>query len=122
MERAPSELTGRAPRLAELLLATLPASRPAVLVHADFHYGNMLFRRGEVVAVLDWEIAELGQPLLDLACLSVIARSGATERGNVPGGGVVLVSDQELLELYGGADAVEFNWYLALTFYKYAGI
>jgi len=122
MERAPGELTRTAPHLAELLWATVPKPRAPVLVHADFHYGNMLFDRGEVVALLDWEIAELGQPLLDLACLSVIARSGATERGNVPGGGVVLVSDQQLLELYGGADAAEFNWYLALTFYKYAGI
>lgn len=122
MERAPGELTGRAPQLAELLRATVPEPRPPVLVHADFHYGNMLFRQGQVVALLDWEIAQLGQPLLDLACLSVIARSGATERGNVPGGGVVLVSDHELIELYGGADPGEFNWYLALTFYKYAGI
>jgi len=122
MDRAPTELTGSAPRLAELLLATRPAERQPVLVHADFHYGNMLFRGAQVVAVLDWEIAELGQPLLDLACLSVIARSGAGGQGNVPGGGTVVVSDRDLLQLYGEADAGEFNWYLALTFYKYAGI
>ena len=121
MERAPAELTGRAPRLAALLLATRPDERQPVLVHADFHYGNMLFREARVVAVLDWEIAELGQPLLDLACLSVIARSGGGG-GNVPGGGSVVVSDRDLLDLYGGADVEEFNWYLALTFYKYAGI
>jgi aminoglycoside phosphotransferase (APT) family kinase protein len=118
MDRAPGELTGRAPRLAELLLAAPPRERPPVLVHADFHYGNMLFRQAEVVAVLDWEIAEVGQPLLDLACLSVVARSS----GNVPGGGTVVVSDRELLEMYGGADTDEFTWYLALSFYKYAAI
>jgi aminoglycoside phosphotransferase (APT) family kinase protein len=118
MERAPAELTGRAPRLAELLLATRPRERPPVLVHADFHYGNMLFRRAEVVAVLDWEISEVGQPLLDLACLAVVARGS----GNVPGGGTVAVSDRELLEMYGGADTGEFTWYLAFSFYKYAAI
>src|SRR5205823_2805461 len=53
MDRAPEELTGGAPRLAEMLLATLPTERPPVLVHADFHYGNMLFKGAEVVAVLD---------------------------------------------------------------------
>ena len=100
---------------------TFRAPGDPVLVHADFHYGNMLFREARVVAVLDWEIAELGQPLLDLACLSVIARSGGGG-GNVPGGGSVVVSDRDLLDLYGGADVEEFNWYLALTFYKYAGI
>jgi aminoglycoside phosphotransferase (APT) family kinase protein len=122
MDRAPEELTGAAPRLAELLLATLPAERQPVLVHADFHYGNMLFRGVDLVAVLDWEIAEVGQPLLDLACLSVVARSAPGGPGNVPGGGAVVVSDRELLDMYGDADADEFNWYLALTFYKYAGI
>jgi hypothetical protein len=40
----------------------------------------------------------------------------------VPGGGTVVVSDPTLLELYGDADEDEFNWYVALTFYKYAAI
>ena len=93
-----------------------------MLVHADYHYGNMLFRGASVVALLDWEIAELGQPLLDLVCLSVIARGQGGRQSNLPGGGAVVVSDQELLELYGDAETDEFNWYLALTFYKYAGI
>lgn len=122
MERAPDELTGSAPRLAELLREEMPAERTPVLVHADFHYGNMLFREGRVVALLDWEIAELGQPLLDPACLSVVARSADGGAEKVPGGGAVVVSDHELLELYGGADPAEFNWYLGLTFYKYAAI
>jgi len=93
-----------------------------VLVHADFHYGNMLFRGAELVGVLDWEIAEVGQPLLDLACLSVVARSVPGGPGSVPGGGSVVVSDRDLVEMYGAAEADEFNWYLALTFYKYAAI
>lgn len=122
MERAPEELTAHAPALAERLGQSLPAERAPVLVHADFHYGNMLFRGARIVALLDWEIAQLGQPLLDLACLSVVARAGASGEAQVPGGGAVRVTDQELLAMYGGGDPDEYRWYLALTLYKYASI
>jgi aminoglycoside phosphotransferase (APT) family kinase protein len=121
MERAPAELTGQAPALAERLAERLPEERPAVLVHGDFHYGNMLFHGPQVVALLDWEIAQLGQPLLDLACLSVVARASRTGMDQVPGGGTVSVPDEVLLQLYGG-DPAELRWYLALTYYKYAAI
>jgi aminoglycoside phosphotransferase (APT) family kinase protein len=80
----------------------------------------MLFRGPSVVAVLDWEIAQLGQPLLDLACLSVVARGGRATAG-VPGGGHVDINDEDLLDFY-GVQAGEYRWYLALTFYKYAAI
>jgi aminoglycoside phosphotransferase (APT) family kinase protein len=121
MERAPAELTANAPQLAELLLASLPPERPPVLVHSDYHYGNMLFQEGQVVALLDWEIAQLGQPLLDLACLAVVAQASSEGGGQVPGGGAVTLHDEELLEMY-GADAEDFRWYLALTYFKYASI
>ena len=122
IERGPEELMARAPELTELLKRTAPAERPPTLVHGDFHYGNMLFREGRVVAVLDWEIAQVGQPLLDLACLSVVARSVNVDPGRgVPGGGSVTVDDSFLLSAY-GAEAHEYEWYLALTFYKYAAI
>jgi aminoglycoside phosphotransferase (APT) family kinase protein len=121
MDRAPEELTGEAPAVARLLRASMPPERPPVLVHADFHYGNMLFRDGRVVALLDWEIAQLGQPLLDLACLVVVAQASRSGHERVPGGGAVAVPDDVLLGLY-GADPVEFRWYLAFTYYKYAAI
>src|SRR5205823_5438627 len=95
--------------------------RPPVLVHADYHYGNMLFRDGLVVALLDWEIAQLGQPLLDLACLVVVAQASRSGLERVPGGGAVSVPDDVLLGMY-GADPAEFRWYLAFTYYKYAAI
>lgn len=121
MDRAPEELTGQAPAVAALLTGSKPAEREPVLVHGDFHYGNMLFRDGAVVALLDWEIAQLGQPLLDLACLAVVAQASRSGREQVPGGGAVTVPDELLLELY-GADPREFGWYLAFTYYKYAAI
>lgn len=121
MDRAPEELTGRAPAVAELLRSSMPVERPPVLVHADYHYGNMLFRDGRVVALLDWEIAQLGQPLLDLACLVVVAQASRSGLERVPGGGSVSVPDDVLLAMY-GADPDEFGWYLAFTYYKYASI
>jgi aminoglycoside phosphotransferase (APT) family kinase protein len=44
-----------------------PAQRISV-VHADYRTGNFLFDRdGEIRAILDWEMAHLGDPLEDLA-------------------------------------------------------
>jgi aminoglycoside phosphotransferase (APT) family kinase protein len=44
-----------------------PAQKLAV-VHADFRTGNLLVSpAGEILAVLDWEMAHLGDPLEDLA-------------------------------------------------------
>ena len=120
MERAPEEVTRAAPALGAKLAALKPAERPPTLVHGDYHYGNMLFRGPEVVAVLDWEIAQLGQPLIDLGCLCVVAQRRAFEGAPNPGGGVD-VPIEKLIEMY-GADPVEFRWYLALTCYKYASI
>jgi aminoglycoside phosphotransferase (APT) family kinase protein len=120
MERCPPALTDKAPALAQRLAAGVPSEREAVMVHGDYHFGNMLFRQARVSAVLDWEIAELGHPLLDLCCLAVVFQGGGAseERGwGAPSG----LPPQSLCSLY-GADPAEFRWVLALTFYKYAAI
>ena len=41
------------------------------LLHGDFHFGNVLFEHdsGELAAVVDWELATLGDPLMDLGWL-----------------------------------------------------
>lgn len=45
-----------------------PPSPRHVLVHGDFRSGNFLFdRQGNIRAVLDWEMAHIGDPLEDLA-------------------------------------------------------
>jgi aminoglycoside phosphotransferase (APT) family kinase protein len=41
--------------------------RPSVLLHGDFWPGNVLWREGQLVGVIDWEDAKLGDPLCDLA-------------------------------------------------------
>jgi aminoglycoside phosphotransferase (APT) family kinase protein len=120
MERAPVELTKRAGDLGGLLAACIPAQREPTLVHGDYHYGNMLFRGPEVVTVLDWEIAQIGQPLLDLGCLCIVSHRRRYQGAPNPGGSID-VAIEDLYRLY-GADAEEMRWYLALSLYKYASI
>lgn len=44
--------------------------RPSVLVHGDVGPGNFLFSEdGELTALIDWELAHIGHPLEDLACI-----------------------------------------------------
>jgi aminoglycoside phosphotransferase (APT) family kinase protein len=94
--------------------------RAPTLVHGDYHYGNMLFRDAEVVAVLDWEIAQIGQPLLDLGCLFIASIRRKYEDAPNPGGAID-VSAADLYRLY-GADPEEMRWYAAMSLYKYASI
>jgi aminoglycoside phosphotransferase (APT) family kinase protein len=41
-------------------------NQPALL-HGDFWPGNLLWKDGKLVAVIDWEDAEVGNPLADFA-------------------------------------------------------
>jgi len=120
MIRAPEDLTGRAGELSTRLTAQVPAERTPTLVHGDYHYGNMLFDGARVAAVLDWEIAQIGQPLLDLGCLCIVAIRRHYQGAPNPGG-AINVSMHELFELY-GIEAEEMRWYAALSLYKYASI
>ncbi len=43
----------------------------ACLLHGDFWPGNVLWHRGELAAILDWEDAAIGDPLSDVACAIV---------------------------------------------------
>jgi len=55
-------------------LAQLPESPPATVVHNDFKLNNVLLEVHDprrVTAVLDWEMATVGDPLSDIASLLV---------------------------------------------------
>ncbi len=40
---------------------------PPALVHIDYWSGNILWKEGEISAVLDWEEAACGDPIIDVA-------------------------------------------------------
>lgn len=56
-------------RIREALESVWPLARQnaPVLLHGDFWPGNVLWRDGRLVAVIDWEDAALGDPLADVA-------------------------------------------------------
>jgi aminoglycoside phosphotransferase (APT) family kinase protein len=68
--------TRQLPAIGELeqrLRARLPRSRETTLVHGDARLGNAIFAPdppARVAALLDWEMATLGDPLADLGYLN----------------------------------------------------
>jgi aminoglycoside phosphotransferase (APT) family kinase protein len=67
------------------LLARAPAPPRVTLVHGDYRIGNVVFDETGLRAILDWELAHVGDPLEDLGWLCTRAwRFGAP----LPAGGV----------------------------------
>jgi aminoglycoside phosphotransferase (APT) family kinase protein len=90
----------------ELALRWLEEHRPPpagrVVVHGDFRNGNLIVRPDGVAAVIDWELAHIGDPLSDLAWLCQKAwRYGSDE----PVGGFGALED--LLAAYEKAGGFE---------------
>lgn len=68
-------------RVGEWLADNLPPTQVAAFVHGDFRLGNLLFDdRGDVGAVLDWEMATTGDPLADLGYMTAMW----AEEGDLP--------------------------------------
>ena len=112
-----------------MLLANIPAQGPGRVVHGDFGPHNCLFSQaGDLTAVLDWEIATLGDPLADLA----YSINAWTEPSDLLAEGVdaptVLAgfpSRQDLLNRYAaatGADLGTIPFYRAFNWFKTACI
>jgi aminoglycoside phosphotransferase (APT) family kinase protein len=58
--------------VAQWLVQNLPESGPATIVHGDFRLGNVIYgcdAPARLDAILDWEMATIGDPLADLAYL-----------------------------------------------------
>jgi aminoglycoside phosphotransferase (APT) family kinase protein len=115
--------------LHDLLVGQIPEQGPARIVHGDFSPHNNLFSEaGDITAVLDWELATLGDPLADFA-YSLNAWVEAGDAGvygtdpptALPG----FPSRAELCERYAtatGADLGRLDYYRAYNYFKTAGI
>jgi aminoglycoside phosphotransferase (APT) family kinase protein len=44
-----------------------PHRNPSVLLHGDYWPGNILWHKGRLARIIDWEDAQVGDPLADLA-------------------------------------------------------
>ena len=68
-------------RIGDWLGRNLPSSQAASVVHGDYRMGNLMFASGapaRLVAILDWEMATLGDPLADLGYVTATyAEAGA---------------------------------------------
>lgn len=56
-------------KVASWLAENIPASPPPALIHNDFKFDNLVLDPAEptrIIAILDWEMATLGDPLMDL--------------------------------------------------------
>ena len=115
--------------IARRLRAALPESGPAAIVHGDYRLDNTMMATddpGRIVAVLDWEMSTLGDPLADLglfllywgqADAQVIATGAAI--GSQPG----FLTKDEIVERYArasGRSVDALDWYVVFASYKLA--
>lgn len=111
------------------LLARTPAQGPATIVHGDYRLDNcMVGNDGEVVAVLDWEICTLGDPLADLGLLMVYW-TGPGDHATAWSGGATNTAGfwdrADLVRRYeevSGRDVSRLDFYVAFAFWKLACI
>lgn len=66
--------------IARWLLATLPADGASRIVHCDYHLDNCLFDPARPVlrSIIDWEMATIGDPMVDLGLLLMFWRRDDT--------------------------------------------
>jgi aminoglycoside phosphotransferase (APT) family kinase protein len=107
-----------------------PESGPATIVHGDFRLGNTLFAAdapARLAAVLDWEMATIGDPLADIGYLCMMW----SEAGDPTGGlrehlGKVTRAEgfptrAELIARYeagSGRSMSNIRWYTTLALWK----
>ena len=107
----------------------MPESLPATVVHGDYRLGNTMFAPqapAHLVAILDWEMATIGDPLADLGYLCTLW----TDRDDPPLGmfeltGVTrepgFMSRAELVARYeerSGRSMTNIRWYQTLALWK----
>jgi aminoglycoside phosphotransferase (APT) family kinase protein len=113
----------------DYLAARVPEQGPAGIVHGDYRLDNTMFSGdGHVLAVLDWEICTLGDPMADLGLLMVYwAEPGDA---NAPLGATPTIvsgfpTRAEMAERYAersGRDISHLEFFVAFGYWKLACI
>jgi aminoglycoside phosphotransferase (APT) family kinase protein len=106
----------------------MPQSPPATIVHGDYRLGNTMFAPeapAKLLAILDWEMATIGDPLADLGYMMVhwirpgdtvghFNLQSVTSRDGFPGRPDMI----ERYEQRSGRSMQALNWYVTLALWK----
>ena len=117
-------------RLIAFLPRTLPEQSRTAIVHGDYRIDNVLFDAdGAVTAVLDWELATLGDPRADFSYLAMQwvmpADGGAGLAGlDLPALGIPTLDEivARYCERSGVTVSDRLDWYFAYNLFRLAGI
>jgi aminoglycoside phosphotransferase (APT) family kinase protein len=115
----------------EKLIAWLPGSVPpddlTTIVHGDYRLDNMVLHPTEprVIAVLDWELSTLGNPLADFTYLLMNWVNGALSTlPDLRAHGIPTMEEYvaEYCRLTGRTGLPELDWYFAYNAFRLVGI
>ncbi len=102
-----------------------PSAWTPGIMHGDYHAANVMFSRTgpEVVAIVDWEMCTIGDPLLDLGWLLATWRQsdGSSVFGHTLTEMGGLASTDDLLQRYAAnttRDLSPITWYTVLACFK----
>ena len=114
-------------RLIEWLPRTVPPQERTSIVHGDYRLDNMVMHPTEprVLAVLDWELSTLGEPLADFTYLLMNWFNGAlASLSDLASHGIPSIEEyvQEYCRLTGRSGVPDLNWYFAYNTFRLAGI
>jgi aminoglycoside phosphotransferase (APT) family kinase protein len=118
-------------RLMDWLPDHIPQREETTLLHGDYRLDNLVFHPSEprVIAVLDWELSTLGDPLADLSYQCMAWHIPATLWRGVAGadlGALGIPSEAAYLQRYAQATARDipenWNFYLAFNLFRMAAI
>ena len=114
-------------RLIKWLPETCPADDQTSIVHGDYRMDNMAMHPTEprVIAVLDWELGTLGNPLADFTYLLMGWVNGAMAAipdKKAHGAPTLEEVVDEYCRLTGRSGLPDLNWYFSYNIFRLAGI
>jgi len=113
-------------RMIVWLAATIPEQERTSVVHGDYRIDNMVLHPTEprVLAVLDWELATIGDPLADFTHLLMNWHIGGVGRAPLTAEGVPSEEEYvaEYCRLTNRPSVANLDWYLAFCSFRLAAI